>query len=322
MKSIKEILNKKIYIGICIALLAIVLGFFVYTGREYGSQAMNALYLSAEFRGEYKVADGDWQPYVKGEHIPSDKGDVTLKGNFYLFVPTTGEVVGEAPEGTILAFYFNHIGGEISEGGEEFHPFDAELDIAREDMCGEMYIGYMCRGADEIIIKLKNPHKFGNSCAVDDFLNNLDTDGGTGFERDMLNRGSAHRIFGITLILFAFMLWGTAIFSILIHIKGSSKLWLVGFGVFCAGIYFLFKAHGVVFFSEIIKFNTQQVNITKEITPKVLRHSFATHLLQNGADLKSIQTMLGHSDISSTQVYMQFQDDSIKNIYRKAHPRA
>ena len=75
-------------------------------------------------------------------------------------------------------------------------------------------------------------------------------------------------------------------------------------------------------FWKIIKYYQEQAHIEKDITPHTLRHSFATHLLQNGAELKAIQNMLGHSDISSTQVYMKFQNDGINDAYKKAHPRA
>ena len=75
-------------------------------------------------------------------------------------------------------------------------------------------------------------------------------------------------------------------------------------------------------FWKIIKYYQEQAHIEKDITPHTLRHSFATHLLQNGAELKAIQSMLGHSDISSTQVYMKFQSDGLNDIYKKAHPRA
>ena len=256
MKFLKENPKKKIFIAACMLLLAIVLFFFVYTARDYGYQAMNAFYFSAEFAGDYKVADGDWHTYVKGVHIPANKGDVTLKGKFQLVIPSSGEVVADAMEGVVLAFYFNHIGGEISENGVDFVPFDAEIGA---DMCGKMYIGYEYMGGEEITIRLKNPHKFGNAYAVDDFLNNLNTYGGTDFERDMLDRGSSQRILGIALVMFAFIILGTAIFSMLIHVKGNWNLWLIGFCIFFAGIYFLFNAHGVMYFSEIFKFNTRML---------------------------------------------------------------
>ena len=241
--------------GVLLLLLSAVI--LLWHGNATSNQAMPALVAQIYFDGEYRIADGQWQKIVAGEHISSTEGDVTLRGNFHMLAPD-GEYVGIYSGDVPIAFYTNHINLTFYEGENEPFIIDVENPLYGDSACCVDWTAYtLTTGSEEPIeILIHNPHRFGNETAIDEMLSNVALWADIEFEKSVLESGNTQRDIGLLFAIISLVVLGTALFSTLIHIKNSKILWLFGIVILFAGTYLSYSADGVSFWSESVVSNT------------------------------------------------------------------
>ncbi|MBQ1264700.1 MAG: histidine kinase, partial [Oscillospiraceae bacterium] len=247
-------------VTVLLLLLAAVL---LWTSNSTSRQAMAAIPARVRFEGEYRIADGSWEPIKEGVHIPATKGDVTLRGNFLMYAPN-GEYVGIFDGDTHIALYTDHINLTIYEGENEPLVMDCENPVFGDSACGETWTAHRFTGnsTGKIEISVHNPHCFGNEMAVDELLSNMAFWGDMSFERGVLNGGKLQRNAGLLFVVAAFILLGIALFSVLTHDPNNRIVWLLGLTSLSAGGYFAYGAQGVSFWNESIVTNTTMLGLS------------------------------------------------------------
>ena len=255
--------NTSLFQVIGIGMILLLVALLLWHGNATSMQAQPALLAQVYFDGEYRIADGEWQKIVKGEHIPSTKGDVTLRGNFHMLTPD-GEYIGIYTGDIPIALYVDHVSLTFHEGNHEPYVIDAENPLFGDSACGVEWSAYALTGENEepIEILIHNPHRFGNETAIDELLANTALWANIDFVKSVLDRGNPQRNAGLFFILVALAVLGIALFSTLIHIKNSKLFWLVGMVTLSAGIYLAYSIRGVFFWSESIVSNTIVVGST------------------------------------------------------------
>ena len=234
---------------------------FLWVGARNSTQAEMPTIAGVSFEGEYKIGEGEWMPLTKGEQIPADKGDVTLRGIFIRRNPETGEPIGPISAGSKVNLYFNHIGGTaILPGGGKII-FDAENEIIGEDACAVMWGSVPTTGENPITIILHNPHRFGNKNAINDFFEHMSIAPGIYFDNMMLEKGDSERNLGSLIFIISMVIIGISAFSTIIHIKYSKEMWLIGLMSFFASGYFMFNAFAVSIWNDSIIFNTRALGL-------------------------------------------------------------
>lgn len=254
---LKIICNKTSFLALAIVIILLFSLTFLWIGNRDSAQAKKPLIAGVSFQGEYQIGDGEWLPVTKGEHIPANSGDVTLRGIFLMHNPETGEVVGPLSVGSTVNLYFNHIGGTVILPNAGKIIFDAENEILGEDACAAMWGTVPSMGTTPITIILHNPHGFGNANAVDELFENMSIAPGIYLESTMLERGAFQRSIGSLVFIISLVILGISAFATIIHIKYSKVMWLIGLTSFFAGGYFLFDSFAVSFWNDSNILNTR-----------------------------------------------------------------
>ena len=240
-----------------IKLILMLGGLLLWHGNETSNQAVPALVAQVYFDGEYRIADGQWQRIVKGNHISSTEGDVTLRGNFHLVAPD-GEYIRIYTDSLPIALYTNHINLTFYEGENEPLIIDVENPLYGDSACHEDWSAYVLTSGSEepIEILIHNPHSFGNETAIDEMLSSTALWTDFEFEKGILESGKNQRDIGLLFAIISLVVLGTALFSKLIHIKNSKIIWLFGAVILFAGTYLSYSADGVSFWRESVVSNT------------------------------------------------------------------
>ena len=259
-KQLKKAWNIMPFAIIGIIFVLAVMLLLLWSNITNSQQAFPALYPQIGFSGEYRLGNGPWDTVRTGKHIPTTKGDVTLRGQFHMVAPD-GEYIGVAGEGVHLAFYLNHIRLTVEEEGQPAHHMDIEAEYAGEGMCGELIIDYELLTDQPITLTFHNPHSFGNDRAIDMFLEELSVYGGLSYEKNFMNRDALERNAALGCVIAAFVLLGTALCSALLHMDGSGEMGLIGMAMLFAGGYVAYGARGVFFWSDSVIGNTTILGI-------------------------------------------------------------
>ena len=248
-----------------LVLIALTLLLLWFNGAN-SNQAIGATAAKVRFQGEYRIGDGPWQEITDGQHIPATKGDVTLKGYFHLYVPfyPYDEYIGVYTDETPIAFYTDHINLTFYESGFEPLVADQENPAFGAFGCGIGWCAYSLRsdGSQPIEIVVHNPHKFGNETAIDEMLAGVALWGNIDFEKNIMEQGDFQQKVGVFLVITAFVLLGSALFSALLKIKNTGISWILGVIILAAGFYLIYSAPGIYFWSESITANTTILNVS------------------------------------------------------------